>query len=141
MALLGVTGKPGDPDRPETDTRLSVVCAGGAPCDFRDIAPHNWGLAFWLGGTPQQVPQQYQTASPMAYVSKSAPPMFFYNGTSDFLVKYKQAQAMSAALKTLGVETQFVALEGMGHLLTAIHPPTLEKAYDFLVEHLKAETP
>ncbi len=141
VALLGVTGKPGKPDRPETDTRLCVVCAGGAPCDFRDVEPNNWGLAFWLGGTPKQVPNQYKKASPMAYVNKSAPPMFFYNGTNDFLVKYEQAKAMSLALKALGVETQFVALEGMGHILTAIHPPTLEKAYDFLVEHLKAETP
>jgi hypothetical protein len=27
----------------------------------------------------------------------------------------------------------------MGHLFAAIHPPTLEKAYDFLVKHLKAD--
>lgn len=141
VALMGVLGKPGDPNHPETDTRLAVVCAGGAPCDFRDVDPNNWGLAFWLGGSPKEVPKQYLEASPLAFVSKAAPPMFFYNGTSDLLVRSHQAKAMSMALKAAGVETQFVALEGMGHLLAAIHPPTLEKAYDFLVKHLGAEMP
>jgi triacylglycerol lipase len=141
VALMGVKGKPGDPKHPETDTRLTVVCAGGAPCEFRDVSPNNAGLAFWLGGSPKQVPEQYQNASPMAFVTKAAPPMLFYNGTSDVLVKYQQAQAMSSALKAVGVETQFVPLDGMGHLFAAIHPPTLEKAYDFLTEHLKPKTP
>jgi triacylglycerol lipase len=141
VALLGVTGKPGDPGHPETDTTLCAVCAGGAPCDFRDVEPNNWGLAFWLGGSPSQVPKQYLAASPMAFISESAPPMLFYNGTADVLVKYQQAKAMSTALKAAGVETQFVALEGMGHIFAAIHPPTLEKAYSFLVKHLEAKTP
>lgn len=141
VALMGVTGKAGQPNHPETDTRLCVVCAGGAPCDFRDIAPNNWGLSFWLGGSPQQVPNQYKNASPMAFVNKSAPPMFFYNGTADLLVKYQQAKSMSLALKAVGVETQFVQLEGLGHIFAAIHPPTLEKAYDFLCEHLEVKVP
>ncbi len=141
VALMGVKGKPGDPQHPETDTRLAVVCAGGAPCDFRDVKPNDWGLAFWLGGTPKQVPQQYKNASPMAFITKATPPMFFYNGTFDVLVKFRQAKAMSSALKAAGVESQFVPLEGMGHIFTAVHPPTIEKAYDFLAEHLKAETP
>jgi triacylglycerol lipase len=141
VALMGVKGKPGDPNHPETDTRLTVVCAGGAPCEFRDVPPNNQGLAFWLGGSPKQVPEQYQNASPLAFVTKTAPPMFFYNGTSDLLVKYQQAKSMSSALKAVGVETQFVPLDGMGHLLAALHPPTMEKAYDFLAEHLKAKTP
>ena len=67
--------------------------------------------------------------------------MFFYNGTNDVLVKYEQAKAMSVALKAVGVESQFVALDGVGHIFAALHPPTLEKAYDFLARHLKAETP
>jgi acetyl esterase/lipase len=141
VALMGVLGKHGDPNHPETDTTLSVVCAGGAPCDFRDVNPDDWGLSFWLGGSPSQVPKQYLEASPMAFISKAAPPMLFYNGTADVLVKYQQAKAMSMALKAAGVETQFVPLEGMGHILAAIHPPTLEKAYDFLVSHLHAKTP
>ncbi len=141
VALMGVIGVPGDPKHPETDTRLSVVCAGGAACDFRDVEPNNWGLEFWLGGSRKEVPKQYLEASPMAFINEAAPPMFFYNGTSDVLVKYQQAQAMSKALKAVGVETQFVPLDGMGHILAAIHPPTLEKAYQFLVEHLETETP
>ena len=136
VALMGVLGQPGEPGKPETDTRLTVVCAGGAPCDFRDVSPENWGLAFWLGGTRKERPKQYQNASPMAFIGKSAPPMFFYNGTADVLVKYQQAKTMAAALKAAGVETQFVPLEGFGHILAAIHPPTLEKAYDFLAKHL-----
>lgn len=141
VALMGVIGKPGDPNHPETDTRLSAVCAGGAPCDFRDVEPSDWGLAFWLGGSRKEVPKQYLDASPMAFISESAPPMFFYNGTSDLLVKHQQAKAMSLALKTAGVEAQFVPLDGMGHIFAAIHPPTLNKAYDFLADHLEAKTP
>ncbi len=141
VALLGVTGKPGDPKHPETDTRLTVVCAGGAPCEFRDVRPNDAGLSFWLGGSPKQVPEQYQAASPMAFLSKSTPPMFFYNGKQDLLVKSQQAQAMSKALNNLGVETQFVLLDNFGHIITAVHPKALEKAYDFLGKHLKAPTP
>ena len=67
-------------------TRLQAVAAGGAPCDFRPIPPDVDGLAFWLGGTPARVPEQYRLASPAAFVTADDPPIFFFHGESDQIV-------------------------------------------------------
>ena len=64
----------------------NVVLAGGAPCDFRAIPPDNDRLAYWLGGTPADKPDDYRDASPINFVTADDPPMYFFHGDSDELV-------------------------------------------------------
>ncbi len=57
----------------------------------------------------------FRVASPMAYVSKSAPPMLVIHGNADRTVDYSQSVALVRALQEAGVGHEFVTVEGTGH--------------------------
>lgn len=143
VALLGTT----DPDDglegvddPSTapSTRLQAVCGGGAPCDFRPMPPDNKMLAFWLGGTPAEQPEQYRRASPAEFVSADDPPMFFFHGEADRLVPAESPQRMVAALRSVGVPADLYIAPKMGHLIAVMDPTSLEKSLRFLTSRLQS---
>jgi acetyl esterase/lipase len=136
VALLGTTGKRPEKDT-DIDTRLQAVCAGGAPCDFRNMTPSSRKLAFWLGGTRANKPDTYITASPLNFVTKDDCPMYFFNGRKDTLVEPKTAQAMHEALKKVSVDTKIHIVESGSHLSTAIDRTAVSGAIEFLTKHLK----
>lgn len=136
VALLGVTGACADSD-PTDDTRLQAVCAGGAPCDFRALAP-DWGLlSYWLGGTRAALPKIYEAASPAAQIGKTAPPMFFFHGDEDLLVPDESPREMVAALQDAGIEAAAYIIDGGGHLSTMWSPDALRKSCEFFDRHLR----
>ena len=135
VALLGCTGA----DKEHADTRLAAVVAGGAPCDFRDFPARAKVLADWLGGTRQEAPDVYTAASPAAFVSAKAPPMFFYHGTDDRIVKSDDPAAMVKALKEAGVEAELYLVEGAGHIAAALNDEARRRAWQFLDNHLRAK--
>jgi acetyl esterase/lipase len=140
-ALLGVLG---DDQLRESgvaadapSARLQVVLAGGAPCDFRVIAPDSDRLAYWLGGTPAEKPDAYRDASPANYVTASASPMFFFHGESDELVQIRSPQKMVERLRELGVPAEFYTVKGAGHIPAALDQTAREKALAFADHVLK----
>jgi len=140
VALLGVTGKKGDPKKGTIDTRLQAVVAGGAPCDFRLLPLRSSLLAFWLGGTRQQVPQRYRTASPAAFVTSAAPPMFFFSGARDRVVPPLSPQLMVKALKSAHVEAEIYIVPDSTHLATVFNREALLRGMTFLNKHLKIKS-
>jgi acetyl esterase/lipase len=56
-------------------------------------------LNAFLGGSPQQKPQEYQTASPINYVKPALPPTLLIYGNRDRIVKAKYGQQMFDALQ------------------------------------------
>ncbi|HWB14203.1 MAG TPA: alpha/beta hydrolase [Pirellulales bacterium] len=121
--------------------RLQAVVAGGTPCDFRALPPDNRYLAFWLGGTRAEKEELYRQASPMAFVTAAAPPVFLYHGEKDLLVLPHGPKALKQALDDAGVVTELVTLPDDGHIGTFMHPETLSKAYAFLDGHLRSPSP
>jgi acetyl esterase/lipase len=141
VALLGVLKddelrEPGiAADAPST--RLQVVLAGGAPCDFRSFPPDNDRLAYWLGGTPADKPDAYRDASPINFVTADDPPVFFFHGDSDELVPIRSPQKMVERLREAGVTTDFYTVKGAGHIPAAMDKPALTKAMAFADHVLK----
>jgi acetyl esterase/lipase len=121
--------------------RLQAVVAGGTPCDFRALPPDNRYLVFWLGGTRREKEDLYRQASPMAFVTPAAPPVFLYHGEKDLLVLPHGAKAMKQALDDVGVSTELVMVPDDGHIGTFMHPETLAAAYSFLDGHLRPGAP
>jgi triacylglycerol lipase len=117
--------------------RLKAVVAGGTPCDFRAMPADNRYLAFWLGGTRRDKEELYRQASPMAFVTPAAPPIFFYHGEKDLLVMPHGAKALKQALDDVGVSTQLVMVPDDGHIGTFMQADALSAAYTFLDVHLQ----
>ncbi|HUG90216.1 MAG TPA: alpha/beta hydrolase [Planctomycetaceae bacterium] len=145
VALLGVLSAGSKDDAqtakaPDEDTSLQAVCAGGAPCDFRDLPAQSLALAFWLGGPRVRLPDRYEAASPAAFISEHAPPMFFFHGSEDDLVPASSPRNMVNALRALGVPCDLHFVEKAGHIATCFNGPCLTKCCDFFDEHLRGGT-
>ncbi|WP_109830957.1 alpha/beta hydrolase [Reichenbachiella versicolor] len=53
--------------------------------------------------------------SPLTYLSKDVPPMLIIHGDEDILVPIKQSRALQAGLVSLGIKSEFHAVQGMNH--------------------------
>lgn len=121
--------------------KLPKVCGvvgGGTPCDFTGLPSDNQSLAYFLGGTRGQVPEAYRAASPVSHASPGDAAILLIHGTRDLLVPIASSRQLYDLHKRLGIASQFVALEGFGHMLTFLHPETRSRAVQFLSEHLSA---
>jgi acetyl esterase/lipase len=114
---------PGDPTGPGTSRavspRVQAVVDFYGPTDlttlYRDsprVAP---SIATFLGGTPGQVPNRYQAASPINFASPDDPPFLIMQGTNDKAVPESQSLALEAALQRAGVPNRTILLHGIGH--------------------------
>ena len=152
-ALVGVLGdEPLDVQRKASDwpindprwnqlPRVVAVCAGGAPCDFRDLPPENEMLAYFLGGSRAEKPQAYQAASPTAHASAGDPETQIIHGEEDVLVPIATSRNFHQALLGQGVDSRFQTIEDRGHLLTFLHPETKLTLMDFFRETLGSPKP
>jgi acetyl esterase/lipase len=118
-------------------TRLQVVVAGGAPCDFRVLPEESRRLAYWLGGTRREKAEAYRIASPAAFISDDDPPMFFFHGARDLLVPAHSPQRMVAMLTAAGVTAEMHVIDHAGHLEALFDRTTLEQALAFADRYLK----
>lgn len=143
VSLLG-TSDPDDglegvnPSDGLPSTRLQAVAAGGTPCDFRPIPPDIDGLAFWLGGTPREVPEQYRLASPATFITPDDPPFFFFHGENDQLVPMISPMQMRAELAAAGVPAELYVSPKLGHLACCMDRAAIDQAVAFLELNLKA---
>jgi len=133
----------GDTTRfPHSDERLAnmikplAICAGGPPCDLTAISANNGGLAYFLGGTPAEVPHLYLAASPVTHVSAGDVPTLFIHGDRDAIVPAANSASLFAAQRKSGVQSEFVTIEKQGHMLTFINPKTAESMVDFFQRRL-----
>jgi acetyl esterase/lipase len=60
-----------------------------------------------LAGSPDEVPEAYRDASPLAWVSEGAAPFLILHGTSDAMLPVSQSRRMAEALRDAGVEVVF----------------------------------
>ena len=141
VALLGTlpdTATEATPDMPATpSTRLQVVVAGGAPCDFRLLPATSTQLAYWLGGTRADKPEAYECASAACYISSDDPPMLFFHGEADSLVPILSPQAMVAQLTAAGVKSRLYTVPKAGHIAAFRDQGAVEEAVKFLKAELQ----
>jgi acetyl esterase/lipase len=129
----------GDTEPSRQITRLQAVAAGGTPCDFRPLPADIDALAFWLGGSPGEAPEQYRLASPAAFISADDPPFFFFHGENDQMVPVISPTQMHAALVAAGVSAELYVVPKLGHIACCMNQAAIEKAVGFLETQLKAK--
>jgi acetyl esterase/lipase len=142
VSLLGTTG-PEDGLEGIADatklpsTRLQAVAAGGAPCDFRPLPVDTDFLAFWLGGSRGQLPEQYRRASPAAFITADDPPFFFFHGENDELVPLMSPAQMQRELAAAGVSAELYTVPKLGHIACGMDRGAIDRSIAFLEQHLK----
>ncbi|NJL61421.1 MAG: alpha/beta hydrolase [Methylacidiphilales bacterium] len=72
-------------------------------------------LTAFLGGSPQQKPQEYQTASPINYIKPDLPPTLLIHGNRDRIVEAKYSQQMYDALRKSNNIAVFLAIPWAEH--------------------------
>jgi acetyl esterase/lipase len=68
-----------------------------------------------VGGPIQERRQAAMAASPIAYVSRSAPPFHIQHGSHDRLVPPEQSRELHRALLAAGAASTLVLIEGADH--------------------------
>lgn len=124
---------PLDDQRLQNQIKPAAICAGGPPCDLLNVPA---GLAFFLGGSPQQIPDVYTAASPVTHASAGDVPTLFIHGLADSIVPVQCSQSLYQSQRELGVASEFLAFESQGHLLTFLNPRTAESMIDFFQRKL-----
>jgi dipeptidyl aminopeptidase/acylaminoacyl peptidase len=97
----------------------------------------------YFGATVYDDPKIYAKSSPMDFIKNVKTPTLILVGERDGEVPEPQSREYWHALKTLGVETQFVVYAGEGH---AIRQPDhrrdiMERMVGWFDHYLKADTP
>jgi acetyl esterase/lipase len=142
VSLLGTTG-PEDGLEGVADatklpsTRLQAVAAGGAPCDFRPLPDDEDFLAFWLGGSRGELPEQYRRASPAAFITADDPPFFFFHGENDELVPLVSPKQMREELAAVGVSAELYTAPKLGHIACGMDRGSIDRSIAFLEQQLK----
>jgi acetyl esterase/lipase len=138
VSLLATTGEAPSETNGNLDTRLTAVAAGGAPTDFRWFPDNGKWAEYWMGGSLDDVPENFKAASAVPFVDKDDPPIFFFNGTSDTLVPLAWTKPLHDALLKAGVKSELHTIEGAGHMQAAANKEALTKAYEFLLRELQS---
>ncbi len=121
---LGTSSWAADDPRWQRLPVLRAVVAGGPPCDFRQLAPHDRTLEFFLGGTPAQLASRYASASPTAHASAGDCPICFIHGENDAVVLASDSRTMYESQRQQGVSSEYWPIAKQGHMLTFLHSQT-----------------
>ena len=129
-AQLGVLDGP-------PQVRVQAVVDGAGPTDLRKYKGGTLVPRF-LGGTQEQVPQQFIAASPVTHVSKDDPPVFLYHGTWDALVPDHHSRDFKTELDAAGVRAEWFKIIGRGHVTAFfMDGAAIDAALDFLDRELR----
>jgi acetyl esterase/lipase len=85
-----------------------------------------------LGGTPDEIPQSYKTASPISFVSKDDPPVLTIQGDEDPYVPPSQAVLLDNKMKDVGASHSLILMKDQGHVVVVD-----DTVWDFFDAHLK----
>ncbi len=100
---------------------VQAVAAVCAPTDLKALmerrkARGSGAVSAFLAGPAETLPQRQKAASPITYVSKSAPAFLIVHGTADKAVPVSQSDAFSKALKAAGArDVTYLKIPGAPH--------------------------
>lgn len=119
-ASLGVRGTVdwSDPTAQEYSSRVQCVVNLSGDMDLTHVYPAAFDhqiARHLLGGTLEEVPHQYQDASPLTWVNAESAPFLIVHAVTDDVNWFAHAQVMATALQVANVETALVALTRGDH--------------------------
>ena len=110
--------------------RRAHACRSSSPAVRRATSAYLPGdserLAYWLGGTRDEKPNEYRDASPANFITADDPPMFFFHGEHDVLVPIDSPTEMVKLLKGAGVTAEMYVVKDAGHIQALFDRGALE---------------
>jgi acetyl esterase/lipase len=110
--LEGNGGSPGE------SSKVQAVVSYFGPTDLaaKDFPPNVNGMIYdFMGGLPDEKPENFKAASPVNYIDKTDAPTLMFMGTKDQLVPYNQAYLLADALTKAGVGGRVELILGANH--------------------------
>jgi acetyl esterase/lipase len=102
-----------------TSSAISAAVDFFGPADFSTfISPDNWRFPVVFGGDPERL----VLASPVHYVTPSAPPILIVQGTADASVPDAQSVELYQRLTAVGDQTQLILVQHMEHMFAQAGP-------------------
>src|SRR5205807_1618105 len=122
--------------------RFAAAVAGAGIANYQSYYGQNqidqWMIPFF-GASVYDDPQVYAKSSPITFIKKAITPTLVLVGDSDGECPTPQSYEFWHALKTLGVETEFVVYEHEGHVFASPEhqKDVIERARQWFDQHLK----
>jgi dipeptidyl aminopeptidase/acylaminoacyl peptidase len=122
--------------------RFKAAVAGAGIANYQSYYGENsidqWMIPFF-GKSVYEDPEVYAKSSPITFIQKAKTPTLILVGDSDGECPTPQSYEFWHALKTLGVETQFVVYEREGHLFAnpAHQRDVIERTLSWFDLHLR----
>jgi acetyl esterase/lipase len=129
----GLEGSCGDMS---ISTRVQAVVSLAGPTELVSLfkESHNCAdMIDFMGGTPEELPEQYYKASPLTYVSRDDPPVLTLQGSVDNSVLPNQAALLDAKMREVGASHTLIIKEMVGHCNFYYDP----LVWAFMEKHLK----
>jgi acetyl esterase/lipase len=99
-------------------SKVQAVVSYFGPTDMaaKDFPANVNGMIYdFLGGTPEDKPENFRAASPVTYVDKGDAPILMFMGTKDRLVPYNQAYELADAMTQAGLGGRIELILGADH--------------------------
>jgi dipeptidyl aminopeptidase/acylaminoacyl peptidase len=122
--------------------RFAAAVAGAGLANYQSYYGENqidqWMIPFF-GASVYDDPEVYAKSSPITFIKKAKTPTLVLVGDSDGECPAPQSYEFWHALKTLGVETEFVVYEHEGHMFASMEHQrdVIERAAAWFDGHLK----
>jgi dipeptidyl aminopeptidase/acylaminoacyl peptidase len=122
--------------------RFAAAVAGAGLANYQSYYGENqidqWMIPFF-GASVYDDPEVYAKSSPITFIKKAKTPTLILVGDSDGECPTPQSYEFWHALKTLGVETEFVVYEHEGHMFASAEHQrdVIERVAAWFDEHLK----
>jgi dipeptidyl aminopeptidase/acylaminoacyl peptidase len=122
--------------------RFAAAVAGAGLANYQSYYGENqidqWMIPFF-GASVYDDPEVYAKSSPITFIKKAKTPTLVLVGDSDGECPAPQSYEFWHALKTLGVETEFVVYEHEGHMFASVEHQrdVIERAAAWFDGHLK----
>lgn len=142
--LLGLTdssdGLEGNCGNLNFPSKVQVVVSRSGPTDllgfFETRYADIYAVMRLVGGSPEEMPEEYRVASPITYVSEDDPPVLTIHGDRDKMVPPQNAELLDARMKEVGVSHTLIMKEGAGHVVFVNFFEDYP-VWDFFDKHLK----
>lgn len=144
-AMLALAGPEAgfDDEGPWRDCSSAVQAAVPlcAPTDFTavmqpDDTTEPDAYHAFLAGPRESLTERQRAASPLFYVTPTAPPFLIVHGTADPVVPVDQADRLAAALDSAGADVTFLRKEGAEHAVYIERQAEVEPAVEAFFERV-----